>query len=109
MSTNKFDFRLLESEEKHQQMARLVVLKLAASWLEKQYWVSPPYGGQNPIQDLLFQIQLTTNRTWHDLFSNDEKNFNFDVRQLKDKIFEMGNLDSELKDFFNKTLVFNRT
>lgn len=95
---------LLDTEEKHQQMARLIILKLAAGWLEKQDWVSSPYGGQNPVQDLLFQIQLTANRTWEDFFTNKEESFNFDVEQLKEKIVEMGDLDSELKAFFNKTL-----
>lgn len=98
------DNNLIDTEEKHQQMARLIILKLAAGWLEKQDWVSSPYGGQNPVQDLLFQIQLTANRTWEDFFTNKEGTFNFDVEQLKEKIVEMGDLDSELKAFFNKTL-----
>lgn len=93
---------LLDTEEKHQQMARLIILKLAAEWLEKQDWVSSPYGGQNPIQDLLFQIRLTTNRTWEDFFKNN--NVQCDVNQLKEKILEMSDLDSDLKDFFSKTL-----
>ncbi len=95
---------LLDTDEKHQQMARLIILKLAAEWLEKQDWVSSPYGGQNPVQDLIFQIRLTTNRTWEDFFKNKDNGAQYDAIQLKEKILQMSDLDDGLRDFFCKTL-----
>ncbi|MBC7458690.1 MAG: hypothetical protein H7235_10450 [Bdellovibrionaceae bacterium] len=96
---------LLDSNEKHQQMARLIILRLAASWLEKQNWVSTPYGGQNPVQDLLFQAQLAANRVWQDFFSKNSNNFNYDVSRIKEQILQMSELSPELKEFFQKRLI----
>lgn len=90
---------LLDTEEKYQQMAQLFVLKLAVSWLEKQEWMSSPYGGQNPAQDLLFQTQLTANRMWEDFFS---KRNNYDQNNLKKQFGDMGDVASELSDFFDR-------
>lgn len=93
---------LLDSSEKHQQMVRLIILKLAASWLEKQDWVSNPYGGQNPLQDLIFQTQLTANRIWEDFFSKKMDQFKAD--ELKRQISELGDLTPELQLFFENKL-----
>lgn len=93
---------LLDTDEKHQQMIRLIILKLAASWLEKQDWVSNPYGGQNPLHDLIFQTQLTANRVWEDFFS---KKMDPDkAEQLKRQISELGDLTPELQLFFENKL-----
>ncbi len=96
---------LLDSDEKHQQMARLIILRLAASWLEKQNWVQAPYGGQNPVQDLLFQAQLAANRVWEDFFSKNKNSFNYDVSKIKEQILQMSELSPELKDFFQRRLL----
>lgn len=93
---------LLDSDEKHQQMVRLVILKLAASWLEKQDWVSPPYGGQNPLQDLIFQTQLTANRIWEDFFAN--KADQMSVEELKRQISGLSELTPELQLFIENRL-----
>ena len=96
---------LLDSDEKHRQMARLIILRLAASWLEKQNWVQSPYGGQNPVQDLLFQAQLASNRVWEDFFSKNKESFNYDVSSIKNQILQMGELSPELKEFFQRRLM----
>lgn len=98
------EITLIDSEEKYQQMARLIILKLAVAWLEKQDWLRTPYGGQNPVQDLVFQTQLTANRVWEEFFSKSEHNFNYDLRLLKKEILEISDLSPELKEFFNKKL-----
>jgi len=97
-----FESTLLDSNEKHQQMVSLVVLKLAASWLEKQDWVSPPYGGQNPLQDLIFQTQLTANRIWEDFFA--KKADQMSVEELKRQISDFGDLTPELQLFIENRL-----
>ncbi len=100
---------LLDSDEKHKQMARLLILKLAASWLEKQNWVDSPYGGQNPVQDLLFQAQLASNRCWADFFAKNQNNFNLDISRIKEQINQMSELAPELKEFFEKRLFENES
>ncbi len=100
MGTALQDNTLLDTEEKHQQMARLIILKLAAAWLEKQDWLNSPYGGQNPVQDLLFQTQLTANCIWEDFFSKKENHVNYDMKYLRRQILEMSDLTPELREFF---------
>ena len=95
------DNLLLDTEEKYQQMAQLFVLKLAVSWLEKQDWMSSPYGGQNPAQDLLFQTQLTANRMWEDFFSKRNNSLSYDENQFKEQFGDIGDFASELNEFFN--------
>ena len=102
MDNRIYESTLLDSDEKHQQMVRLVILKLATSWLEKQDWVSNPYGGQNPLQDLIFQTQLTANRIWEDFFS--KKMDEFKAEELKRQISEIGDLTPELQLFFENKL-----
>ena len=102
MANTLIECTLLNNEEKHQQIERLIILKLAASWLEKQEWVNTPYGGQNPVQDLLFQTQLTANRIWEDFFSKRENGLSTD--DLKHQILEISNLTPELKNFFSSQL-----
>lgn len=95
---------LLDTDLKHQEMARLIILKLAAAWLEKQDWLNSPYGGQNPVQDLLFQTQLTANCIWEDFFSKKENHVDYDRESLKRKILEIGDLTPELREFFKNKL-----
>lgn len=102
MDNRIYENALLDSDEKHQQMIRLVILKLATTWLEKQDWVSNPYGGQNPLQDLIFQTQLTANRIWEDFFS--KKMDEFKAEELKRQIAELGDLTPELQLFFENKL-----
>ena len=104
MENNLDQDTLLNSEEKNRQMARLIILRLAAAWLEKQNWVSSPYGGQNPVQDLLFQAQLAANRVWEDFFARDKGSFNYDVSGIKSQILQMSELIPELKEFFEQRL-----
>ena len=104
MQKNIEDNTLLNSDEKSRQMARLIILRLAASWLEKQNWVSSPYGGQNPVQDLLFQAQLAANRVWEDFFAKDQDSFSCDITGIKQQILQMSELTPELKEFFQQRL-----
>lgn len=103
-SNSVADRALLTTEERYQHLARLIVLKLAASWLEKQEWVETPYDGLNPVQDLLFQIRLTSNHIWEDFFANRENNISYDMAKLQKQILEMSDLSPELKEFFNSRL-----
>ncbi len=102
MDNRIYENTLLDSDEKHQQMIRLVILKLAMTWLEKQDWFSNPYGGQNPLQDLIFQTQLTANRIWEDFFS--KKMDELKAEELKRQILEIGDLTPELQLFFENKL-----
>jgi hypothetical protein len=96
------DNTLLDSNEKYDNMVRLIILKQAAAWLEKQDWFSNPYGGQNPMQDLIFQTQLTANRIWEDFFS--KKMDPYSAEELKRQILELGDLTPELQSYFEHKL-----
>ena len=98
-SHNLNESTLIDCEEKHQQMEKLILLKLAASWLEKQEWVNSPYGGQNPVQDLLFQTQLTANRIWENFFSKKESRNG--TEDLKRHLSDMRDLTPEIRRFFD--------
>lgn len=103
-SNSVADHALLTTEEKRVYLARIIILKLAASWLEKQEWVDTPYDGLNPVQDLLFQIRLTSNHVWEDFFSCRESNISIEMENMQKKILEMSDLSPELKEFFNSRL-----
>ena len=76
----------------------------SAGLTEKQDWLNSPYGGQNPVQDLLFQTQLTANCIWEDFFSKKENHVDYDRESLKRKILEMSDLTPELREFFKNKL-----
>lgn len=101
-SVNLKERTLINCEEKQQQIMRLIILKMAASWLEKQDWVTTPYGGQNPVQDLLFQTQLTANRIWEEFFKGKENTQGAD--ELKRQILEIGDLTPEIRHLFDAHL-----
>jgi hypothetical protein len=91
---------LLDTEDKRQQMMQLITLKLATLWLEKQEWLTTPYGGQNPIQDFLFQTQLATQCVWDNFFSSEKKEkYTYNTAHLNAQIIEMSQIDEKLKDY----------
>lgn len=95
---------LFNKEDKHQELAHLIVLKLASVWLEEQDWLRTPYGGQNAVEDFLFQVQLTSKCMWDDVFYEKEKNFSYNLKNLKKQISELSSLSPELNIFFNNRL-----
>jgi hypothetical protein len=98
------DSSLLSSDEKLQQMANLIILKISADWLEKQQWIDEPYGGQNPAQDLLFQARISTNRLWEAYFAQKQNQLDFDRDKIREHILQISELTPELKEFFTDHL-----
>ena len=98
------DNTLLSSDEKHKHMANLIILKLSTDWLERQEWVNSPYGGQNPVQDILFQTRLSTDRLWEDFFFKNKDAMNLDKHKIREQILQISELTPELREFFEERL-----
>ena len=100
----KPDSNLLSSNEQLQHMAYLLMLKQSLDWLIKQNWVDVPYGGQNPVQELLFKARSLTETFWEDTFLKGDVDIKDKEHKLKEQILEICELTPELKDFFGKRL-----
>ena len=100
----KPDSSLLSSNEQLQHMAYLLMLKQSLDWLIKQDWVDSPYGGQNPVQDLLFKTRFLTEKFWEDIFFKNDVDMKDKERKLKEYILQISELTPELKDFFSQRL-----
>lgn len=108
------EYSLLSNAHKHQQMANLLILRMTADWLEKQVWLDEPYGGQNPAQDLLFQVRLATVRLWELFFSKKRNRSHFDQELIHDFIRKIAELAPELNTFVAERsramkIVFDKT
>lgn len=101
---DKVDTTLLSSEDKHKHMANLIILKLSTDWLERQEWMDSPYGGQNPVQDILFQTRLSTDRLWEDFFFKNKDAMNLDKDKIREHIMQISELTPELRVFFEERL-----
>lgn len=93
------DYSLLNYADKHQQMANLIILRLSTDWLEGQQWLDEPYGGQNPVQDLLFQAKQMANRLWDLCFSKKKNKSNVGHENIKEFVLKIGELTPELNAF----------
>lgn len=93
------EFSLLNLADKHCNMANLIILRVSADWLEKQQWLHEPYGGQNPVQDLLFQTRLAANRLWEIFFSKRKNKSDFDQKKVQEFVHQISDLTPELKSF----------
>jgi hypothetical protein len=96
---------LLDSEIENKHLAKVIVLRLGATWLEGQDWVTNPYGGHNPAQELLFRTHVLINDAWKQVFLKN-KDYNRECPILEQLTIELSELCPELKSFFhyNKNL-----
>ncbi len=95
---------LVSPNDQLEHMAHLVMLKLSLDWLIKQDWVDSPYGGQNPVQDMLFQARFLTEKFWEDIFFKNETDVIAKERKIKEHIMQISELTPELKHFFQERL-----
>lgn len=93
------NFPLLNYADKHQQMANLIILRLSTNWLERQQWLNEPYGGQNPVQDFLFQVKHVANRLWDLCFSKKKNKPTVSQDNIKEFVLKISELTPELKAF----------
>jgi len=94
--------RLLSSESVHNDMNNLVVLELILDWLEKQDWLNEPYGGQNPVQELVFQCRLSSKQLSESFFSSSRKSTAISKKAITEKILNLVELAPQLKNFYLK-------
>ncbi len=83
------------------QLIHLFYLKSAAHWLEKQEWVSSPYGGENYLEDLLSHINIHCQQEWNSLFQGQSQPE--DLNQLKNYFEILQTLDPRIEKYL-KTL-----
>lgn len=101
---HKHDAELVSSDDQLEHLAHLVMLKLSLDWLIKQDWVDAPYGGQNPVQDMLYQTRFLTERFWEDFFYRDREDLAVKEQKIKEQIMQISELTPELKEFFQERL-----
>jgi len=100
----KPDQNLVSSNEQLEHMAHMVMLKLSLDWLIKQNWVDAPYGGQNPVQDILYQARFLTEKFWEEFFFKNDMDLSLKERKIKEHIMQISELTPELKEFFQDRL-----
>jgi hypothetical protein len=98
------DQNLVSTDEQLEHMAHMVMLKLSLDWLIKQNWVDAPYGGQNPVQDILYQARFLTEKFWEEFFFKNDMDLSVKDRKIKEHIMQISELTPELKEFFQDRL-----
>lgn len=100
----KPDGTLVSSSDQLEHLAHLVMLKLSLDWLIKQDWVDSPYGGQNPVQDIMYQTRFLTEKFWDEFFFRGDKDLSAKEQKIKEHIMQISELTPELKEFFQERL-----
>jgi DNA-binding response OmpR family regulator len=100
----KPDKSLVSTDEQLEHMAHMVMLKLSLDWLIKQNWVDTPYGGQNPVQDILYQARFLTEKFWEEFFFKNDMDLAVKERKIQEHIMQLSELTPELKQFFQDRL-----
>lgn len=98
------DSDLVGNDEQIQHLAHLVILRLSIDWLIKQDWVDTYYGGQNQVQDILFQTRFLTDRFWEDFFFRNNRDLTSKEERIKEQISQIKELTPELQMFFQERL-----
>ncbi len=88
--------KLIRTEDEHSKLMDLFLVKAATEWLEKQNWISSPYGGDNYLEDVIFRIKLMSGNEWNRVFSNG----NIPSDPVMREYFEMlKTIDPNIKNF----------
>jgi hypothetical protein len=64
------DKLLIHNDAENNKLVDLFLLKAATEWLEKQNWISSPYGGENYLEDIIFRIKLLSGQEWQAVFQD---------------------------------------
>lgn len=88
--------KLIRTEAEHSKLMDLFLLKTATEWLEKQNWISSPYGGDNYLEDVIFRIKLMSGNEWNRVFADGKTPSDPIMREY----FEMlKTIDPNIKNF----------
>jgi hypothetical protein len=94
--------KLLNTEEKQNRLLDLFLLKSATEWLEKQNWISSPYGGDNYLEDVIFRIKLLSGQEWQTVFQDELARH--DYERLNEYFELLKTIDPSIKNFCDSVL-----
>jgi len=80
---------LIHTEEEKYQMMYLILLGQAIQSLEKQDWYRAPYGGQNCVQETLFQAKVISANVSDNFFRSKGELFKNSIEILELKMNEL--------------------
>ena len=89
--------KLIRNDEDHNKLLDLFLLKSATEWLEKQNWISSPYGGDNYLEDMIFRIKLLSGQEWQTVFKDEKAPF--DMALMKEYFEMLKTIDPSIKSF----------
>ncbi len=94
---------LIKNDPEQNKLMNLFLLKSATEWIEKQNWISSPYGGENYLEDIIFRIKLLSGQEWNSIFQSIiTKDAN---KELMKEYFEMlKTIDPHIRDFCDYAL-----
>lgn len=96
------DKLLIQSDENQGQLLDLFLLKSATEWLEKQNWISSPYGGDNYLEDMIFRIKVLSGKEWQSVFH--EGKLPYDLAQMREYFEMLKTIDPSIKVFCDGVL-----
>ncbi len=93
---------LIQNDRVQNQLLNLVVLKSVTQWLEKQNWISSPYGGENYLEDFRSKLNMLNSKEWKALLAEGTPPQHLEEYK---KYFEfLKTIDPEIKYFCEKVL-----
>jgi hypothetical protein len=96
------DKLLIRNNEDQVKLLDLFLLKSATEWLEKQNWISSPYGGDNYLEDIIFRIKLLSGQEWQSVFQ--EGKIPYDLELIKEYFEMIKTIDPSIKKFCDGVL-----
>lgn len=96
------DHSLIQNDSEQNKLIDLFLLKAITSWLEKQNWISSPYGGDNYLEDIIFRIKLLSGQEWKAVFQDGQ--VPYDSALIKEYFEMLKMIDPSIKHFYDETI-----
>lgn len=96
------DKLIIKNDEDQKKLLDLFLLKSATEWLEKQNWISSPYGGENYLEDIIFRIKLLSGQEWRTVFQDGRSPDDMDL--MKEYFEMLKTIDPSIKAFCDGVL-----
>lgn len=88
---------LINNHVDQSKIINLLLLRSATEWLEKQNWISSPYGGDNYLEDIIFRIKLLSGQEWSSVFQDGENSYS--EEQIKEYFELLKTIDPSIRIF----------
>lgn len=96
------DKLLIRNDADQVKLLDLFLLKSATEWLERQNWISSPYGGDNYLEDMIFRIKMLSGQEWKSVFQEGKNPY--DLAQMKEYFEILKTIDPNIKVFCDGVL-----